>query len=94
MKLFLVENDYDSYRLQKYIVVAQDHENALKQAGDKLKEYSVIHKYTVNSKLYDYVGITPKLITEYIDTPDYYNHFKIKLLLDDIEEQTITSVLI
>lgn len=94
MKLFLVENDYASYRLQKYVVVAKDHESALRQAGDKLKEYSIAHKYTVNTSLFHELGINPKLITEYIDTPDYYSHFKIKMLLDDIEEQTIASVLI
>ncbi|WP_431785943.1 hypothetical protein [Paenibacillus lactis] len=92
MKLYKVTNNFAAYRLREYLVYGASEEEAVRLAGDKLKEYAFGTNFKVDRKMYDQVGLQINDIFKLMNDPDYYTYFKATCLAEDIEEDRVVEL--
>lgn len=89
MNLYQVKNKFAEYGLQKYLVVTQDEENAIKLASKELREYDNIHHCTYDKKAFKKYGLKTIEFKESIINGTYLEHFEVKLLIVDVSKETV-----
>lgn len=92
MKLFKVKNKFSGYSLVTYVVYAKEESEAIKLAGEKLKEYALNTNFTFDKASYTHFGLKVNNIFELIDTEDFHTYFNAECLSEDIEEERIVEI--
>jgi len=93
MKLFKVKNKFSGYGLVTYIVYAKNESEAIKLAGERLKEHALKTNFTFDEAAYTHLGLKVNDIFKCIDTENYYTYFKVLCLAEDIEEERVIELI-
>ncbi|MCM3272127.1 hypothetical protein [Paenibacillus elgii] len=92
VKLYKVKNKFSNYGLNSYLVVEESSAEAIRMAGEKLKQYALETNHTYDKKAYEYCGLRPVDIFDHIDKPTFWNYFTVQTLSEDILTDNVINV--